>query len=480
MKKMEKGEKVQIEIIDISEQGQGIGRFEGLAVFVQDTVLGDKVTAELTKVKKNYAFGKLVSIDEPSQYRIEAEVPVEAAAGGCPLATTSYEGQLVLKQQQVRARLTRIAGLEEPKINPIVAMDNPYNYRNKATFPISTGGNRMKKGGILENTAKPAIGFYDSKSHKVTHCEDSIIHHPAAIAAAQATKDFMIEDNISAWHEEWGLGLMRHMIVKVGFDSKEVMVNYVINGKGIPNGEKLIEMLDAAIYQVGYELKSVNININKSDKANEIYGKETIPYAGGKIIHEKIGQLAFEVSPLSFYQVNPVMTEKLYAITKDYAGLTGKENVLDLYCGVGSIGLSMANKAKYVLGIESVKPAVLDANRNAVINNIVNARFICGKAEEELPKLLEGVGDEDLIRVAKNADVVVLDPPRAGCAPWLLGAVAKVKPSKIVYVSCDPATLARDIKLLTDEGYEFVEATPVDVFPWTLHTEVVSLLKLKA
>ena len=478
----EKGQIVQIEIEDISDQGQGIGKAEGMAIFVGGVTLGDKVTVELTKIKKRYAFAKLIEINKPSQYKVKPVCQYQSQCGGCPLMNTSYQGQLVLKEKHVKDRLSRLGGLDNPKVNPIVGMDEgtEFYYRNKATMPISTGGNIMRKGGIIENLGDPAIGFYKGKSNEVVDCKECYIQSPAAIAAMEATRAFMEQDNITAWDDKWEQGLMRHMIVRTSFKTGEVMVTYIVNGKGIPNGEKLIEMVDDAVYEAGFSLESVNIS-TKKDKVigGEIYGKEIIPYAGKHIIVDYIGDLKFEVSPRSFYQVNPIMTEKLYAKAKEYAQLTGEENILDLYCGVGSIGLFMADKAKQVLGIEVVKEAVLDANRNAVINGIVNARFLTGKAEEELPKLLDGKGDADLVKVAKNADVVVLDPPRAGCAPWLLDAVCQVAPERIVYVSCDPATLARDIKILCDNGYEFVEATPYDLFPMTNHVECVCLLSRK-
>jgi 23S rRNA (uracil1939-C5)-methyltransferase len=257
------------------------------------------------------------------------------------------------------------------------------------------------------------------------------------------------------------------------------MVIIVINGKGIPGVEKLIQMLDEAISETGFSMESLYMNINKN-KTSAIYGKDTLLLAGRKVIHDKIGDLAIDISPLSFYQINPAMTVQLYDKVLDYAALNGTENVLDLYCGVGAIGLYCAGNAGLVLGIESVREAVMDANRNAVINGIVNARFILGKAEEVLPKLLddecEDKMDEDNIQIARSVDVIILDPPRAGCPQSLLEAVAKVSPTRIVYVSCDPATLARDIKILGSLGYEFVEATPVDMFPWTLHIETVALL----
>ncbi|MEG0661742.1 MAG: 23S rRNA (uracil(1939)-C(5))-methyltransferase RlmD [Anaerovoracaceae bacterium] len=461
-----KGQQVKIEIIDISNEGQGIGKAEGLAVFVGNTVIGDQVTAELTKVKKNYAFGKLISIDQPSPHRITPLCQYADQCGGCPFASTDYAGQLAVKQKQVADRLSRISGIENPRINEIISMEEPFAYRNKATFPISTGGNIMRKGGIIENLGEPAIGFYKGKSHDVVDCQQCLIQSPAAMAAAAAMRQFMIEDHITAWDEKWQQGLMKSMVVKTAFATGEVMVVLNINGKGIPASAKLIQMLDDYIYEAGYSLESVVLD-------NE---KEIIPLAGKQIIKEEIGQLSVELSPRSFYQVNPAMAKELYELVRTYAGLTGTENVLDLYCGVGSIGLYCAKEAGYVLGIESLKDAVLDANRNAVINGIVNARFLCGKAEEALPKLLAGEGDEDLVRVARNADVVILDPPRAGCQPWLLDAVAEVAPAKIVYVSCDPATLARDVKYLGDHGYEFVEATPVDMFAWTGHVETAVLM----
>ncbi|MCQ4637230.1 23S rRNA (uracil(1939)-C(5))-methyltransferase RlmD [Anaerovorax odorimutans] len=476
----EKGQRCQIRIDDMGSEGQGIGRADGLAVFVPGAVAGDLVTVELTKVKKRYAFSKLVSVDEPSPHRIE---PLCGAAGcgGCGLALLDYEGQLAIKEKQVRDKLSRLGGLEDPLVRPIVGMDEPFRYRNKAQFPVSTGGIITRKGGVVENLGEPAIGFYKVKSHEVVDCGDCMLQSAAAMAAADALRRFMAEDNITAWDERWEKGLMRHLIVKTAFGTGEVMVVLVINGKGIPNGQKLVEMLDEAIYEAGYSLESVILNINKK-KTSQIMGEECIPFAGKPTILEQVGDLSFEISPMSFYQVNPVQMRVLYDQARKYAGLTGKENVLDLYCGVGSIGLYLAREAANVVGIESVKNAVLDANRNAVINGIVNARFVCGRAEEELPQLLEDGGSDEMITdCVQNADVAILDPPRAGCDRRLLEAVAAVGVQRIVYVSCDPATLARDVKVLTELGYEFVEATPVDMFPWTVAVETVCLLsKLKS
>lgn len=478
-KMIQNGLITQMDIVDISYEGQGIGKIEGLAVFVPETVVGDKIKVRLIKVKKNYALGVVEELLTPSTDREEHFCDHATECGGCPLSGMTYESQLTLKQNQVAERIKRLGGVENPLIRPILGMDEPTGYRNKATLPVSTGGNRKIKGGIIESLGKPAVGFYKVRSHEVVNCDDCQLQTAPSLAAAETLRRFMEEDNITAWDENWQQGLMRHLIVKTAFATKEVMVILVINGKGIPGIEKLIQMLDDAIDETGFSMESLYMNINKN-KTSAIYGHDTLLLAGNKVIHDKIGDLAFDISPLSFYQINPVMTVKLYDKVLDYAALTGTENILDLYCGVGAIGLYCAGNAGQVLGIESIRESVMDANRNAVINGIVNARFILGKAEEVLPKLLDDESeeklDEDNVNIARSADVVILDPPRSGCPQSLLEAVALVSPKRIVYVSCDPATLARDIKVLGGLGYQFFEATPVDMFPWTLHIETVALL----
>ncbi|MEG2324426.1 MAG: 23S rRNA (uracil(1939)-C(5))-methyltransferase RlmD [Anaerovoracaceae bacterium] len=474
----EKGQICQMKIVDMSNEGQGIGRADGLAVFVPGAVVGDVVTVGLTKVKKNYAFSSLKSVDEPSVNRMEpiCNDGFTKGCGGCSLARLNYKGQLELKEKQLGEKLRRLGDLADPIVRPIVAMEDPFNYRNKAQFPISTGGVITRKGGILENLGEVAIGFYKPRSHDVVNCNDCMIQSPAAVAVAQAVRQFMKEDNITAWDDKWEKGLMRHLIVKTAFNTKEVMAILVINGNGIPNGEKLAELIDDAVFKTGYSLESVILNVNKK-KTSQVMGKECISLAGKPTILEKVGDLSFEISPHSFYQVNPVQMEKLYDKVREYAALTGKEKVLDLYCGVGSIGLYCANQAANVMGIESEKSAVLDANRNAVVNGIVNARFLCGRAEVELPKLLEETESEDpMAAMVKDTNVIILDPPRSGCPVEFLKTVASVGAERIVYVSCDPATLARDVKVLWDLGYRFQEATPVDMFPWTVHVETVVLM----
>ena len=467
----------------MTNEGQGLGRSNGLAVFVKGAVPGDEVIAELTKVKKKYAFAKVDEFVKFSESRVEPYCEYAENCGGCALSHLDYDAQTELKGKQVYDRLVRLGGLEEPLVRPVISMDEPYRYRNKASMPIWAGGLITKKGGVQENLGEVSIGFYEPKSHNVVDCYDCLIQSEPAMAAAEALRQFMKDDNITVYDPKWEKGLMKHLIVKTAYGTGEVMVILVINGKGIPNANKLVEYLDDYIYSlperedgVKYELKSVIVNINKG-KTKELMGEECIAIAGAQVIHEEVGGLKFEISPLSFYQVNPVQMEKLYGKAMEYADFKGGETVLDLYCGVGTIGLfAVAAGAGKVIGIETVKGAVIDANRNAVINKIVNARYVCGKAEEVLSKLVSGEEEDEGLRV-ESADVVFLDPPRAGCDERLLETVVNVAPEKIIYISCDPATLARDIKFLTEHGYEFIEDTPVDMFPHTMHIENVSYLR---
>ena len=477
-----KGEIVETSIVDISHQGKGIGKINGFPIFIDGGVIDDKVKIEITKVKKNFAFGKLMEVLEKSEFRIKPACEISQVCGGCDFMETRYDKQLEIKENFVKNSIMRIGGFAEGsfKFNSIEGLpkgDELY-YRNKATLEISTGGNRLKKGGTIENLEEVKIGFKARGTHKVIHCDKCYIQHPVVSAVIKATKNFMDEDNISAWDEKWAQGLMRHMIVRVSESSKEVMVIFIINGKGIPNGEKLISIMDEAGYAEGYFLESVCVSTKKDKVKNgEIYGKKVEVYAGKPVIHDEMMGMKFEVSPRSFYQVNPKMTEKLYSKVKELVGATENDVVLDLYCGVGSIGICCATSAKYILGIERVHDAIVDANRNAVINNLVNIRFLEGKAEEVLPMLAAGYGDSDLVKLVQNANTVILDPPRAGCEKALIDSILKVSPEKIVYVSCDSATLARDLKIFAENGYELVEVSPFDMFPWSVHVETIVLVK---
>ena len=521
---MEKGQIVELTIEDMSAEGRGIGKIyddeRGFAVFVQDTVVGDRAKVELTKVKKNYAFGRVSEMLMLSPDRQESFCPHSGLCGGCVYSQLSYEAQLALKEKQVREKLVRLGGLTDPVIMPIIGMGSedvnevPFRYRNKASMPVSTGGLITQKGGIVKPVHEPRVGFYRPKSHDVVDCEDCLLQSEPAMAAAAALRKFMEEDHITSYDPRWEKGLMRHMIVRTAAGTGEVMVILVINGKAIPNAPKLIEMLDEAIYNVPvyedgplagveFNLESVIVNINKSKNLEgQILGEECITIAGKPTITEEVGGLSFEISPLSFYQVNREQMVRLYEKALEYASLKGDETVLDLYCGVGTIGLfaaaemnrrtaelnaaaalsgttasgqAVADKSPgRVIGIESVKGAVLDANRNATINGIVNARYVCGKAEEELPKMVDPKSElkDESLRVT-HADVIILDPPRAGSDTAFLSCALTLAPRRIVYVSCNPETLARDLNFLTKRGYRAEKIQPVDMFPHTDHVECV-------
>lgn len=477
---MEKGQTVKLTIEDMSADGQGIGKADGFAVFVKNAIVGDVVEAQLTKVKKHYGFACVTKYTELSPWRQEPFCPYFGSCGGCTYQNMDYGAQLELKRKQVEDKLIRIGGIYRPEVRDTIGMEMPLHYRNKATMAVSTGGLITKKGGIVQPVHEPRVGFYQAKSHEVVDCRQCALQAEPAAAAAEALRRFMEEDNITSYDPRWDKGLMKNIIVRSALGTGQVMIILVINGKGIPNAEKLVGMLDEAVFSIPvhedgpaagieFSLESVVINVNKG-KNTHILGDECITIAGSPVIKEEIGGLKFEISPLSFYQVNPAQMVKLYGKVLEYADLKGNETVLDIYCGVGSIGLFCADEMRRkggdgrVIGIETVKQAIVDANRNAVINGIVNAVYICGRAEEEMPKL-------DV-----KADVAILDPPRAGCAPELLAALAKAAPDRIVYVSCDPATMARDIKELDSMGYRLKEVTPVDMFPWTGRTEAVGLL----
>lgn len=494
---MEKGQTILLEIEDMTSEGQGIGRTDdGLVVFVPGTVPGDRVYTRLTKIKKNYALSTPVQILERSKSRTEelcpyakAEDSLREKCGGCPFGILNYAAQLEIKENHVRSKIERLAGIDfaneeesGPVFNRIIGCETPYNYRNKALMPISTGGLITRKGGVQEPVHEPRIGFRPNRSNEVINCEDCRLQASTAMAAAKATRRFMLEDHITSYDKRWGKGLMQGMTVKTAFGTGEVMVVYDINGKDIPDAAKLIEYLDDAIYDAGGSLESViTRSSNKSGRTVKhiIAGKPSITDTVAIETAHGVREYSFEISAESFYQVNPIQMQKLYGVVRGHCEGIAREMeekpvILDLYCGIGTLGLCMADLAEHVHGIEIVKEAVLDANRNATINGIVNATYECGKAEEIIPKWLEA---------GKRAEIAILDPPRAGCRPELLEAIAKAEIKNIIYVSCDPATLARDIKILTEgisgsdeKKYKLVEVTPVEMFPHTAHVECVVLM----
>lgn len=449
-----KNDLVTIEISDIGVDGEGIGKADGFTVFVKDAVIGDTVTAKIMKAKKNFGYGRLMEIVKPSPYRVQPECAIARQCGGCQLQALSYEKQLEFKEKKVRGHLERIAGFTEIPMEPIIGMEQPYHYRNKAQFPVG----RNKDGKIV-------TGFYAGRTHSIIENRDCALGLPVNKEVLDRVISYMEENNVEPYDETTGKGLVRHILVRVGFFTGEVMVCLIINGTELPAEEKLVEALR--------EIKgmtSISLNVNK-ERSNVILGKRLINLWGQKYITDKIGEVSYQISPLSFYQVNPYQTEKLYGKALEYAGLTGNETVWDLYCGIGTISLFLAQQAKFVRGVEIVPQAIENARENAKLNGINNVEFFVGKAEEVLPEEYEKHG--------VYADVIVVDPPRKGCDEVLLQTIVKMQPKKVVYVSCDSATLARDLKYLCGEGYELKKVCAVDQFGQTTHVETVVLLQRK-
>lgn len=446
---VKKNDIYEIEITDIGTNGEGIGKLNELVIFVPDAVTGDKLKVKILKVKKNLAYGKVEEVIEPSPLRREPYCAVSKKCGGCQLQHLSYKAQLEWKQNKVYNALTRIGGLKDIEVLPTLGMENQAHYRNKAQYPI-----RKEDG-------KVQIGFYASRSHRVVDWESCGIQDARCEQIIKIVRNFLETHNISIYDEAKHTGLVRHLMVRTGFFTGEMMVCLVINGDSLPHTEAFLKALEAV-----EGITSVVLSINKA-KTNVILGYEIKVLQGRDYIIDTIGDLKFKISALSFFQVNPVQTKVLYDKALEYAELTGNETVWDAYCGTGSISLFLAQKAKKVYGVEIVAPAIENANANAGLNGITNAEFFVGKAEEVIPAKYE----EGLV-----ADTIVVDPPRKGCDEALLETLIKMAPEKIVYVSCDPATLARDLGYLVGNGYKVEKVQPVDMFPETTHVETVVLL----
>ena len=453
---MEKNKKIIVSIEDIGVNGEGIGKVDGYTLFVKDAIIGDTVEAVVTKVKKNYGYAKMLNIITPSLQRVNKRCPVARQCGGCQIQELSYEAQLDFKAKKVYDNLERIGGFSKELIDrvmePICGMDYPFYYRNKAQFPIGTD----KEGKII-------TGFYAGRTHQIVPNMECALGVSANQEILQIIVDFMNDNHVSAYDEATGRGLVRHVLLRYGFTTKEIMVCLVINGDKIPKSEKLVDKL------VKIEgMTSITYSVNR-ENTNVIMGKEIGVLWGQGYITDYIGDVKYQISPLSFFQVNPVQTEKLYGLALEYADLTGDETVWDLYCGIGTISLFLAQKVKKVYGVEIVSQAIDDARNNAKINRIENAEFFVGKAEEVLPEQYE--------QNRVYADVIVVDPPRKGCDETLLQTMVEMSPKRIVYVSCDSATLARDLKYLCENGYELTKAKPIDQFPMTVHVETVCCLQ---
>jgi 23S rRNA (uracil1939-C5)-methyltransferase len=434
----------------LGHSGEGVGRYEGLTIFVPGGAPGDTLRAKIIEVKKNYARASLVEVVAPSPDRVAPPCPVVGECGGCQLQHISYEAQLRLKHQQVADAIERLGKLEGVTIHPTLGMNDPWHYRNKAQFPVG-----LRSGQIV-------AGFFAPGTHRIVDIEHCNIQHPLGNEIMAAAKELARQFGVPIYDERTHKGVLRHVLARVGRGTGEAMAVLVTNGPEFPSASKfakgLLERVPALV--------SVVQNINP-EQTNVVLGRKSKVLAGKDHIIDYIGDLEFAISPVSFFQVNPAQTEVLYGKALEYAGLTGSETVLDVYCGIGTISLFLARNAREVIGIEVVPPAIEDARENAERNRVGNARFICGDAAVEMPKLAEhGV----------RADVIVVDPPRAGCDAPVLQAMAAVGPERIVYVSCNPASLARDLGILTGLGYRVTEVQPVDMFPHTSHVECVARL----
>ena len=464
---MQKNDLVTVAIEDIGVGGEGIGKVDGYTLFIKDAIIGDVVEAKIVKAKKNYGYARLMNIVTPSENRVEKPAcPMARRCGGCQIQEMKYGAQLAFKEGKVRGNLERIGEvpteLLDKVMQPIVGMEEPFHYRNKAQFPIGTD----KEGHII-------TGFYAGRTHSIIPNTDCALGVAVNQKILEIILHFMENNHISAYDEEKHKGLVRHVLIRYGFKTDEIMVCLVINGEKLPHAEKLVDKLCKIS-----GMTSITISVNKA-KTNVIMGNEIKLLRGQTYITDYIGNVKYQISPLSFYQVNPVQTEKLYGLALDYADLNGNETVWDLYCGIGTISLFLAQNAKQVYGVEIVPQAIDDARNNAKINDITNAEFYVGKAEEVLPEYYREYQESHGGETA-HADVIVVDPPRKGCEESLLQTIVDMQPEKVVYVSCDSATLARDVKFLRENGYELKKITPVDQFPNTVHVEtVVQLVRKK-
>lgn len=443
-----KNETYVVKIEAMGHEGQGIARIDGYTVFIENALIGDTAEVLIVKANKNFGYGKLMNILSPSEERINPTCTI-TRCGGCQLQHMSYTGQLAFKTKVVEDAICKIGNLKEIPVHHCLGMDEPFHYRNKAQFPVK------EKDGVIQ------IGFYAKRSHDIIEGEGCSIQDPINEKIVNIVRDYMTAYQVSAYNEINHTGLIRHVLVRRAFTTGEIMVCIITNGNKLPHADALVTAL-----QKVEGVCSIVQNIN-TKKSNVILGEQVKHLSGKEKIIDYIGGIAFEISALSFFQVNPIQTEVLYKKALDYAQLEGNETVVDAYCGIGTISLFLAQKAKKVIGIEVVPQAIQDAKRNAELNDITNTEFYVGESEVVMPKLYQ----EGL-----RADVIVVDPPRKGCDEAFLETVAAMEPNRIVYVSCNPSTLARDLKFLDEKGYKTVEVQPVDMFPMTYHVECVVLM----
>ena len=468
-KPMQKNDTAVVKITDIGVNGEGIGKVDGYTLFIKDAVIGDTVEAKVMKAKKNYGYARLMEVIEPSPDRVAPKCSFARKCGGCQIQEMSYERQLVFKAQKVQDNLERIGGFSPQFLNrimePALGMDSPFGYRNKAQFPFGT-----------DKEGNPVTGFYAGRTHDIIPNTDCALGVSVNREILEIILNFMKKNKIPSYDEKTGKGLIRHVLIRYGFATREIMVCLVVNGREIPDAGELISGLSKIP-----GMTSITLSPNMH-RTNVIMGDSVDVLWGGGYITDYIGGIKYQISPLSFYQVNPVQTENLYSLVLEYADLKGHETVWDMYCGIGTISIFLAQRARKVYGVEIIPQAIDDARENAKINGIENVEFFVGRAEEVLPEWYQEHADagEASAGNGARADVVVVDPPRKGCDETLLRTIMEMAPERVVYVSCDPATLARDLKYLCGQGYVLERVRAVDMFPETVHVETVVLLsKLK-
>lgn len=447
---MKIGAAYEVQIIGMTQDGCGIGFVDGVKVFVRGAVLGEKVQVQITKICEEYAAARITSVVTACAQRVEPFCNHFGECGGCAFQNIAYRDQLKIKTEMVREALVRIAEVDNQKVENAIGMELPLRYRNKALYPVG------------ETASTTAIGFYRTRSNQVVDIAECGVQQEISNKVKNVVKNHIKSQGLSIYHKERGQGLVRHLVIRTSRKTGEVMAVLVINGDTLPAAEQFVAALVQAVPQV----KSIYININK-DAGNNVMGVENLLIYGQPTITDAIGRFLFEISPLSFFQVNPIQTEVLYDKVVEYAGLTGHETVLDLYCGIGTISLYLAEKARRVIGVEAVEEAIEDAVRNAKRNGIENVEFVGGRVEQRMEQVLVQAG---------KVDVVVIDPPRKGCKVSVLDAISRLKPDRIVYVSCNPTTLARDVKLLMEKGFSLEAVQPIDMFPHTSHVECVVLM----
>ena len=451
---LKKNEEYIVEIIDNGFQGEGISKIEGMTVFIPEAIKGEKVKIKILKVTSKIAYGKIIEVLEKSKNRVdEIDCVTYTRCGGCALRHVDYEQTLEMKKTAVENTLRKSLG-KDVKVSEVLKMDEPYNYRNKLQYPIG-----------LDNNGNPVMGVFAERTHTIIPTKNCKIQDKLSQEIANDIFDFIVKNNIKVYDEKNLTGSIRHIVIRIGKRTNEVMITLVTNTEKIEKEQELVEFITAK-YQ---EIKIIAKNIN-SKNTNVILGNKTEILFGEGYIYDYLGEFKFKISPMSFYQVNPIQTEKLYSKAVKYAELTGNETVFDLYCGIGTIGIFASKNVKKLYGIETVPEAIEDAWQNAKINNLENAEFFVGDVEKTLPEFIK---ERNI-----NPDVVFVDPPRKGCDKTALDTLLQIKSKRIVYVSCNPATLARDLKIL-EEKYEIKEISICDMFPFTHHIESVVALSLK-